>query len=146
MLVGISFAVSMAIPAEAQEAGDTFPPLAIISASFMGDEETVREILEAGTDKSVRNAFGDTALHVAMYQDNLTIVKLLLDYGFDPDAKATRNGNTPLHNAVAVNNIGAARLLIQYGANKYIKALDGLTPLDRARKEEKNEMVTLLYR
>jgi len=146
LLIGISFVVFMAIPAEAQEAGNTFPPYAIISASFMGDEETVREILDAGADKNVRNAFGDTALHVAVYQDNLMIVKLLLDYGFDPDARATRNGNTPLHNAVAVNNIGAVRLLLQYGANKNIKALNGLTPLERARKEEKREIITLLYR
>ena len=143
--LGLVFIFSIASPAGAQEADITFPPQAIINASYRGDEETVREILALGTDKNVRDAFGDTALHVAIYQQNLTIVKLLLDYGFDPNARATRNGNTPLHNAVIANNIGAARLLLQYGANKNIKALDGQTPLDRARKDEKRELIMLLY-
>jgi len=144
--IGFIFAVSLVIPVKANEADFTYPPTAIINASYRGDEEAVREILALGADKNVRDEFGDTALHVAMYQKNLTIVKLLLDYGFDPNARVVKNGNTPLHNAVAANNIGATRLLLQYGAIKNIRALDGLTPLDRARKSEKQEMVTLLYR
>ena len=143
ILIGFIFAVSAAIPAKAQE---DLPPHAILNASYCGDEAMVRKILASGADKNIRDDFGDTALHVAIFQSNLMIVKLLLDYGFDPNAKATKNGNTPLHNAVAANNIGAARLLLQYGANKNIRALNGQTPIDRARKEEKQEMVILLYR
>lgn len=132
--------------AGAQEADYVFPPQAILNASYVGDEGMVREILAEGADKDVRNAFGDTALHIAVYQPNLMIIKLLLDYGFDPNAVATRNGNTPLHNAVAANNVNAARLLLQYGANKNIRANDGQTPLEKARKEEKRELILLLYR
>ena len=136
------FAVSFTLSGEEQ----TFPPQAIFVASYRGDEEMVRQILATGPDKNVRDDFGDTALHVAMFQKNIAVVKLLLDYGFDPNAKATENGYTPLHNAVAANNVEAARLLLQYGANKNIKGLDGLTPLDKARKEEKRALVLLLYR
>ena len=143
VLIGLFAAV---LTTAAQEEKYDFPPQAIINASYVGDEETVREILAAGTDKDVRNAFGDTALHVAVYQSKPIIVKLLLDYGFDPNAVATRNGNTPLHNAVAANNLAAAQLLLQYGANKNIRARDGQTPLDKARKEEKRELVLLLYK
>ena len=134
-------AAAFAVPQE-----NIFPPRAIIVASYCGDYETVRQILETGPDKNVRDDFGDTALHVAMYQKNLALIKLLLDYGFDPNAKTTKNGNTPLHNAVASNNIGAARLLLQYQANKNIRNLEGQTPLDKARKEEKKELIMLLYR
>ena len=140
------FTFSPAIPAKAQEAEDVFPPQAILIASYLGDEDLVREILLCKIDKNFRDNFGDTALHVAVFQKNIVVVKLLLDYGFDPNAITTRNGNTPLHNAVAANNIAAARLLIQYGANKNIKAKDGLTPIDKARREEKRELVLLLYR
>ena len=132
--------------AAAQEAEDKFPPQAILVASYCGDTEAVREILATCPDKDVRDEFGDTALHVAMFQKNILVVKLLLDYGFDVNAKATKNGYTPLHNAVSANNTEFARLLLQYGARKNIRGLDGLTPLDKARKEEKRALVMLLYR
>ena len=139
-------AVPFAIPQEGGEAGQGFPPEAIFVAAYRGDAEILREILATKPDKNVRDAFGDTALHVAIFQKDVSVVKLLLDYGFDPNAKTVRNGYTPLHNAVAANNIEAARLLLRYGANKNIKALDGLTPIDKARKEEKQAFVMLLYR
>jgi len=47
---------------------------------------------------------------------------------------------------VASDNLGAARLLLQYQANKNIRNFEGLTPLEKARKEEKDEMAKLLYR
>ena len=145
-LVLVVLAAFLASAVEAQEANAAFPPQAIITASYLGDEQMVRNILAAKPDKDVRDAFGDTALHVAVFQQNLTVVKLLLDYGFDPNARITSNGYTALHNAVSANNAGAIRLLLRYGANKNIKGLDGLTPIDIARKEEKQDLVKLLYR
>ena len=139
-------ALSLLNRVNAQEERKNYPPQAIINASYAGDIDTIQEIIAAGVDKDVRNAFGDTALHVAIFQSNLAVVKLLLDSGFDPNARVTKNGNTPLHNAVAANNINAARLLLQYGANRNIRALNGLTPLEKARKEEKRELIMLLYR
>ena len=140
------FVISLAAGGEAQEIEEKNSPLAILTASYRGDEKSIREILAAGADKDVRDAFGATPLHLAMFQSNLAVVKLLLDYGFDPNAVASRNGFTPLHNAVAANNADAARLLIQYGADKNIKCGNGLTPLDKARKEEKRALIFLLYR
>ena len=140
------FSVSLAVPQEEQYTEPVFPPQAIFVASYLGNEELLMDILATNPDKDFRDAFGDTALHVAIFQKNLLVVKLLLDYGLDPNARATKNGYTPLHNAVSANNIDAARLLLQYGANKNIKGLDGLTPLDKARKEEKRELILLLYR
>ena len=129
------------------EGENAFPPHAIINASYVGDDKMVSDILAAGgVDKDIRDALGATALHVATLHANLMVVKLLLDYGFDPNARAVKNGNTPLHYAVAANNIGAARLLLQYYANKNIRNLEGLTPLDKARREGKDEMIRLLYR
>ena len=131
----------------AQETEGALPPQAIIIASYRGDAAMARELIAAGVvDKDVRDALGATALHAAMFQSNLIVVKLLLDYGFDPNTRATKNGNTPLHYAVASNNLDAARLLLQYHANKNIRNLEGLTPIDKARKEEKEEMIKLLYR
>jgi ankyrin repeat protein len=121
-----------------------FPPYAIINASYRGDLKIVQEILAAGVDKDVRDTMGATALHQAMLQPNIQVVKLLLDYGFDPNARVTRNGYTPLHFAVAANNIAAAKLLLQYGADKRIKCSEGFTPLDKARQSEKGAFISLL--
>ena len=140
------FAVSFAVSAESEETKKTFPPQAIHVAAYRGDAELVREILATGPDRDVRDGFGDTALHVAIFQQDLSIVKLLLEYGFDPNVRTLRNGYTPLHNAVAANNVEAAKLLLKYKADKRIKSLDGLTPFEKARKEEKRELVMLLYR
>jgi ankyrin repeat protein len=146
ILLSLILTVLVIEPASPQEDQYHFPPQAILIASYLGDEDLVRDILSTDIDKNVRDNFGDTALHVAIYQKNVSVIKMLLDYGFDPNAVAAGNGNTPLHNAVAANNAAAARLLIQYGANKNIKAKDGFTPIDKARKEDKREMLLLLSR
>jgi len=129
---------------EAEEKDPLFPPCAIINASYRGDVKIVLEILAAGVDPDVRDAMGATALHEAMMQPNTTVVKLLLENGFDPNARATKNGYTPLHFAVAANNIAAARLLLQYGADKRIRCLKGNTPLDIAKQSDKGAFISLL--
>ena len=146
ILLVFLMAVPFAFSTESEEVEQVFPPQAILIAAYRGDVRLVREILTTGPDKDVRNAFGDTALHVAVFQNNLSVVKLLLDHGFDPNATTFRNGYTPLHNAVAADNVEAARLLLQYKADKNIRCLAGLTPFEKARKEGKRPLVLLLYR
>ena len=143
-LLCLVFAVLPAFPDEVEEKEPLFPPCAIINASYRGDIKIIQEILAAGVDKDVRDDMGATALHEAMLQPNITVVKLLLDHGFDPNARATKNGYTPLHFAVAANNLAAARLLLQYGADKRIRCLKGMTPLDIAKKSEKGAFISLL--
>jgi ankyrin repeat protein len=130
------------LSAHAQE--KTFPPKAIIVAAYKGDVETVKEILATNPDKNVRDSFGRTALHDAMFQKNMEVIRLLLEYGFDVNDASPINGYTPLHDAVLVNNVDAAKLLLEFGADKTIKDTEGFTPLDRARKTGKREMVLLL--
>jgi ankyrin repeat protein len=128
------------LPAEA------YPPHAIINAAYKGDVETVKKILAARPDPDVRDAFGGTALHNAILQDNLEVIKLLLDYGFDINATVPSNGYTPLHYCVWANNVPALKLLLAYQADKTIKAKDGLTPLEKAVKDGKRECVLALSR
>ena len=139
-LVFIVFSLSSE---EAQEF--TFPPHAILNASLLGDEDILRLILAAGTDKDQRTSLGDTALHLAVYQTNLNVVWLLLEYGFDPNAR-NNFGDTPLHNAVAANNENAVRLLLQYRANRDLRNSSGTSPLDKARREGKTQLVRLFFR
>jgi uncharacterized protein len=144
IIFSLVFAVLPLFSDEMQDCESEFPPCAIINAAYRGDIKTMREILAAGVDKDVRDALGATALHEAMLQPNVSVVKLLLDNGFDPNARATRNGYTPLHFAVAANNVDAAKLLLKYGADKRIKCLKGMTPFDLARQSEKTVFISLL--
>lgn len=124
----------------------SFPPQAILTAAYKGDVEMVREILATNPDMEVRDSLGATALHDAMFQKNMEVIQLLLDYGFDVNAVSPVNGFTPLHHAVRVNNVDAAKMLLAFNADKTIKDAKGLTPLEKAKKEGKREMVLLLER
>ena len=145
------FALVIAMFAVAQEDEDDddalpYPPNALLVAAYMGDVGLVQEILAAGVDTDYRSASGGTALHMAILQNNIEVVKLLLDYGFSPNAKDSKDGYTCLHMAVAANNPEAVRLLLQYKVDKNIKCFAGLTALEKARKEDKADLVRLLYR
>lgn len=106
-------------------------------AAYHGDIDTVRSLLKTTIDPDERDNYGGTALHAAMFQNNVEIIKLLIDAGLDVNAQGTSNGYTPLHDAVWDNNLEAAKLLIKYGARTDIRGNDGLTPYEKAVKENK---------
>ena len=113
----------------------------IHKAAYNGDIKKVRELLQKGVKPDERDSFGGTALHAAMFQQNMEIVKLLLQNGFNLDAQGTQNGYTPLHDAVWANNLGAVKLLLGEGAKTNLRGKDGLTPLGKAKNEGKTEIV-----
>lgn len=116
-------------------------------AAHQGDVALLQELLaKKGIDVDARDSFGGTALHGAMFQENITIVEMLLDAGFDINAIGPRNGYTPLHDAVWANNIPAARLLLAKGARTDIKGKDGMTPYEKAVNEGKTEIAELLQK
>ena len=48
-------------------------------AAYSGDVSKAREILQKGVNPDHRDSFGGTALHAAMFQKNMEIVRLLLE-------------------------------------------------------------------
>jgi ankyrin repeat protein len=123
---------------------ESYPPRAIINAAYRGDAEMVKKILATGPDPDVRDDLGGTALHDAVFQDNLEVIRLLLDYGFDINAVVPSNGYTPLHYCVWAGNLPALNLLLRYQADRTIKAKDGLTPLEKATRDGKREFILAL--
>lgn len=111
-------------------------------AAHNGDIGLVRSILKNNVDPDTRDSFGGTALHAAMFQKNTEIIMLLINYGFDVNAKGLSNGYTPLHDAVWANNLEAVRILLEHGARTDIRSKDDLTPYEKAKKEGKNEIVS----
>ncbi|WP_043923239.1 ankyrin repeat domain-containing protein [Leadbettera azotonutricia] len=123
-----------------------FPPTAILNAAYKGDVEMVRLILATKPDPDVRDHFGASAVHEAIFESNLEVIQLLLDSGFDVNAQVASNGYTPLHYAVWLNKPDAVKLLLSYNADKTIKDKKGFTPLEKATKEGKRDLVIALSR
>jgi ankyrin repeat protein len=113
----------------------------IHKAAYNGDINKVRELLRKGVNPEERDSFGGTALHAAMFQKNMEIVKLLLEHNFDVNAVGPRNGYTPLHDAVWADNLEAVKILLEKGARTNIKGNDGLTPYGKAKQEGRKELV-----
>ena len=113
----------------------------IHKAAYNGDTVKVQEYLKKGVDPDERDSFGGTALHAAMFQKNMEIVKLLLEHRFDVNAVGLQNGYTPLHDAVWADNLEAVRILLNKGAQTNIKGKDGLTAYGKAKKEGRKEIL-----
>lgn len=113
-------------------------------AAYNGNEDAVKELLKKKLDIEDRDNFGGTALHGAMFQDNVNIIQMLIDYGYDINAQGTKNQYTPAHDAVWADNLAALKILVENGADLTIKAKDGYTPLEKAKKENKIEIVQYL--
>ena len=113
-------------------------------AAYNGELDKVQTILKNKVDFDERDSFGGTALHAAMFQDNMQIVELLIKAGHDINVQGTYNKYTPLHDAVWANNLKAAKILIKHGAKTNIKGRDGFTPYEKAVDENKTEMANYL--
>jgi hypothetical protein len=81
--------------------------------------------------KPIINLTESTALHVAAIQGDRSMVKLLIDRGYDLECKDCM-GDTPLHAAIVMGNDGAAEALIEAGAVVDVLNEQGFTPLASA--------------
>ena len=141
-----SFLYTTALFPQEEDTVRVYPAWAILNAAFVGDADFLRDILETNPDIDIRDSMGATALHIAIFQENLEILQLLLEYGFDINAQVPSNGYTPLHYCVRMNNLNAARFLLAHNADRTIRDSDGYTPMERATKEAKRDMIILFMR
>src|SRR5262249_23064909 len=70
----------------------------VADAVMQGNSARVRALLQQKADVNAAQADGATALHWAVYRDDLEIVRLLISAGAKVDA-ANREGITPLYMA-----------------------------------------------
>ena len=78
------------------------------------------------------NYSGQTILHVGVKTKDVDIVKILLEWGMEPNIIAKVNGWTPAHTAAYINSPEMIDLLVEHGANLDIKNYKGKTPLQLA--------------
>lgn len=104
------------------------------SAVLYGHTKIVRLLLENRADPRLHSDSSNwTLLHVAANNNYPEIIKLLIQYGLNPNTQATGavlGGMTPLHSACNHNNMEAVEALLKNGANPNIKDKDGKKPAE----------------
>lgn len=89
---------------------------ALHAAVMEGQVEALNLLIEAGANiDAPMGALGITALHMACYTINRTMVERVISY--DPDLEARMNGVTPLFTAVSVGDADIVQLLLDAGAD-----------------------------
>lgn len=106
------------------------------------DLDKAKIYLKENDFEDYENSFGDTPLTVASYNNNIEIVKLILNKVTDKESiinKQTLNGgNTALHLAARNGSENVFLYLLQRGGSLKIKNYKNQTPLDCAKQFSRN--------
>lgn len=120
--------------------------LDIFEAASIGDTEIISQLLNKNLD--FLNSFspaGFTALGLASYFGHLSLVKLLLDKGANPNIASNNQFKVaPIHSACAISHFDIAELLIRYRADVNAKQMEGVTPLHSAAYNGQTKLSKLL--
>lgn len=94
-------------------------------------------------DKDFRDEYGKSALHYAVENEKIDIVKFLIDYQCKIDIFDLDN-QTPLHYATEKGLLEMANFLLSKGANANFPSNQGETPLHYAILSKNTEIISLL--
>lgn len=88
---------------------------ALVGSAIRGDANSVKTLLDKGTDVNAEDGNGHTALHSAAERGYVDIVKILLAKGADVNANG--GGFTPLMLAANNGHAEIVKILLDNGAN-----------------------------
>jgi uncharacterized protein len=100
----------------------------LVDAARRNDRSAALAELARGADAKTKAPDGTTALHWAVYNDDLTLVQRLLEAGAEPNA-ANDYGAMPLSEAAVAANTAVIEALLEAGADARTASKDGETPL-----------------
>lgn len=107
-----------------------------------GNETKVIEILYqlGSVDLNSKNKKQQTALHIAVNQNNQLAVETLLEQGAQVSLQ-DREGDTPLHDAITIKNKCIINLLLDYNADLSIGNNQGFNPIHYAALRANTRLV-----
>ena len=124
---------------------DTNGDSPMIMAAYEGHDEILKVLLEAGADVSALDpGMKATALHAAAYAGRTGAARLLIAHKVEINRQGPYNGYTALHDAIWQGHLDTARVIIEAGADLTIKSNGGQTPIEFARKQKLDALVTLM--
>ncbi|HEY8509633.1 MAG TPA: ankyrin repeat domain-containing protein [Steroidobacteraceae bacterium] len=152
-LVALAFCLACSVAAYAQapakkpvvEPVEVHAPL--VTAAKAKNFDEVRSLLGARPrpDVNQRSADGTTALHWAVYHNDVDTVRRLLKAGANPNAK-NDYGSTPMSEAAVVGNVEVLKLLLDAGADVESPNADGQTALMILARTSNVEAAKLLLK
>lgn len=95
--------------------------------------------LTTGMDPNIENESGYTALEIALQNNDLKMMEVLLSYGANPNHVIKNEDQTALFIAIKNTNLDAVKMLLAHGANAN-EEIQSITPVDIAI-EEKNLVI-----
>ncbi len=100
-------------------------------AAFFGHAAIAAELLDRGAvvGAVARNPLCVQAIHSAVAENHIDVVRVLLEHGGDPNAKQ-EGGFAPLHAAAQNGNVELHDLLVARGADPEAATDDGRTAAD----------------
>lgn len=101
----------------------------LIKGARGNDSEKVRIALNLGADINATDEIGLTALHWAVKEDHIDMVKYLISHGANVNITSPHSLETPLHTAAFNNKLSSADVLMENGADPSSKNKEGQTPL-----------------
>uniref|UniRef100_A0A1I8I217 ANK_REP_REGION domain-containing protein n=1 Tax=Macrostomum lignano TaxID=282301 RepID=A0A1I8I217_9PLAT len=111
-------------------------------ASFLGNAQAARLLVEASANVDLAAADGSTPLHEAVDAGRVRLTPLLLRAGASPAVRtvsgalpmhlAAADGSTPLHEAVHGGSERLTRLLLRAGASPAVRTVSGALPMHLA--------------
>ena len=114
-------------------------------AAENGHLAVVTKLVAAGADvNKAMTTSGCTPLFIAAQNGHLTVVTKLIAAGALVDKAMTTDGTTPLDIAAQKGHTAIVSKLLQHGADKSIRGLQDLTPLEQAQRMNRTAIVALL--
>jgi ankyrin repeat protein len=116
-----------------------FGETALAKAVSVHSIDIARALIAHGADVNVSADDGEMPLHVAAYNGDIAIVKLLIDGGARIDVREAQNGFTPLHLAIYKKHYDVGRILVESGADLVATTNDGRNAIDMAERSGDKE-------
>lgn len=115
-------------------------------AAAEGHVDCVAALIQAGMDVNLSNSHQVTALHFAVRNNHLSVVKYLVGLKSLSLNVQDSNGDTPLHDAAENEDIDISitEALINAGASFSVKNYEDLDPIDVANNNDNDEVLVLL--
>jgi len=143
MKYGVTLLAVTAIVVGASTPGRAADKSEMADAAMKGDKAALRRLLQQHADVNAPQIDGATALHWAVYRDDLEAAGLLIAAGAKVDA-ANREAFTPLAMASLYGNVAMIERLLEAGADAKQRLANGETMLMLAARNGNPRAIRML--
>lgn len=105
------------------------------------DDRIIETFVKCGANVNSQDSSGLTSLWVAVEENNIKVVPILVNGGADVNYVRYPQGHSILSQAVFTNSIAMVKLLLDFGASPFTESIMWWTPLHQAVSRQNLDMV-----